>query len=87
MNKPKWLKNFIVWMFWSKDVQHGLVKVRYIGYGPEYDEWRLMNEIVELTSDESSSDEGPHADDSTREFFNTRLYLTEFVCSRNWLIG
>ena len=63
----------------ERDVQHGLVKVRYIGYGPEYDEWRLMNEIVELTSDKSSSDEGPHADDSTRDFFQYPAILDR-VC-------
>ena len=55
----------------EQDVQHGLVKVRYIEYGPEYDEWRLTNEIVELRDDECSSDD-VHADGITSETF---LYL------------
>jgi len=35
--------------------QEGLVKVRYVGYGEEYDEWRLKSEIVNLSSEEEGS--------------------------------
>ena len=36
------------------------MKVRYIGYGEDYDEWRLLEDIVELNdviNDSSSGDE------------------------------
>lgn len=35
--------------------QEGLVKVRYIGYGKEYDEWRLESEVVSLSGEEEGS--------------------------------
>lgn len=40
----------------DRDSENGRVKVRYIGYGAEYDEWRFLNDIIEL-NDSSSSDE------------------------------
>ena len=40
----------------EKDDENGRVKVRYIGYGEEYDEWKLAEDIVDL-SESSSSDE------------------------------
>ena len=39
----------------EQDIGRGLVKVRYIGYRAEYDEWRLMDDIVEL-SDETDDE-------------------------------
>ena len=33
----------------------GLVKVRYVGYGKKYDEWRLESEVVNLSDEEESS--------------------------------
>jgi len=39
--------------------QEGLVKVRYIGR--EFDEWRLEEEVVNLSEEESDSDEGDYA--------------------------
>ena len=35
--------------------QEGLVKVRYVGYGEKYDEWRLESEVVNLSGEEGSS--------------------------------
>ena len=35
--------------------QEGLVKVRYVGYGKKYDEWRLESEVVYLSDEEESS--------------------------------
>ena len=40
----------------ERDVGRGLAKVRYVGYGAEFDEWRPMDDIIEL-SDGSSSDD------------------------------
>ena len=39
----------------EQDIGRGLVKVRYVGYGAEYDEWRMMDDIVEL-SDETDDE-------------------------------
>ena len=39
----------------EKDDENGHVKVRYIGYGQEFDEWRLTEDIMEL-SESSSTD-------------------------------
>lgn len=35
--------------------QEGLVKVRYMGYGEEYDEWRLESEVVNLSGEEEGN--------------------------------
>lgn len=35
--------------------REGLVKVRYVGYGEEYDEWRLESEVVNLSGEEEGS--------------------------------
>ena len=40
----------------EKDDENGCVKVRYIGYGQEFDEWRLTEDIMELR-ESSSTDE------------------------------
>ena len=56
---------------------NGLVKVRYIGYGDEYDEWKVLEDIVEL-SDSSSSDE-----DSL--LTATTLSVASFACMKNSL--
>ena len=40
-------------------LQEGLVKVRYVGYRRELDEWKLEEEVLNL-SEESDSDEGDH---------------------------
>ena len=40
----------------EKDDANGHVKVRYMGYGEEYDEWKLLEDIIEL-SESSSTDE------------------------------
>lgn len=42
----------------DSDENSGRVKVRYIGYGEDYDEWRLLEDIIELGNDSSSGDEG-----------------------------
>ena len=49
----------------EEDLEKALVKVRYVGYGSEYDEWRSKEDIVDLHKEESdpSSDES-HNDDS-----------------------
>ena len=39
----------------EKNRQEGLVKVRYVGYGEEYDEWRLESEVVNLSGEEEGS--------------------------------
>jgi len=39
----------------GRNPQEGIVKVRYIGYGREYDEWRLEGEVVDLNEESSSS--------------------------------
>ena len=41
----------------EEDANNSLVKVRYIGYSSTYDEWRLKDEIVQLSDAESSSEE------------------------------
>ena len=33
----------------EEDANNSLVKVRYIGYSSTYDEWRLKDEIVQLS--------------------------------------
>lgn len=43
------------------DEENGSVKVSYIGYGDEYDEWRPSDDIVDLISD---ADNGEHVDES-----------------------
>ena len=45
----------------QRNPQEGLVKVRYVGYGREFDEWRLEEEVVNLSEEESDSDEGDYA--------------------------
>lgn len=40
----------------EEDLNNNLVKVRYIGYSSEYDEWRLRDEIVDLSDDSSEND-------------------------------
>jgi len=47
------------------------VKVCYIGYGAEWDEWRSLEDIVEL-SDSSSLDEATTTTPAPSE---TRFYL------------
>ena len=37
------------------DEDDAMVKVRYIGYSSDFDEWRRKDDIVELSDDESSS--------------------------------
>ena len=41
----------------EEDANNSLVKVRYIGYSSTYNEWRLKDEIVQLSDAESSSEE------------------------------
>jgi len=41
--------------------EEGLVKVRYVGYGREFDEWRVEGEVINLSEEESDSDEGGYA--------------------------
>lgn len=49
----------------EEDEANGMVKVRYIGYSREYDEWRSKEDIVELNiEDESSFDEQDGHDES-----------------------
>ena len=38
------------------DEDDAMVKVRYIGYSSDFDEWRRKDDIVELSDDESSSE-------------------------------
>ena len=40
----------------EKDDENGCVKVRYIGYGQEFDEWRLTEDIMELSESSSTDD-------------------------------
>ena len=48
-----------------EDEANGMVKVHYIGYSHEYDEWRSNEDIVELNvEDESSFDEQDSHDES-----------------------
>jgi len=47
----------------EEDKCNRLVKVSYIGYGNEYDEWRLKDEIFEIseeTSNASAEDNDSH---------------------------
>ena len=39
----------------DRNPQEGIVKVRYIGYGRDYDEWRLEEEVVDLNEESSSN--------------------------------
>ena len=49
----------------EEDEANGMVKVRYIGYSREYEEWRSKEDIVELNvEDESSFDEQDGHDES-----------------------
>ena len=38
--------------------EEGLVKVRYVGYGRELDEWRVEGEVIDLSEEDSDGDEG-----------------------------
>ena len=42
----------------EEDEANDHVKVRYIGYGSDCDEWRSRNDIVQLNDEESSSSSG-----------------------------
>jgi len=52
------------------------VKVRYVGYSADYDEWRARADIVDL------SDSDPE-DDSMVNL----LRFSDFVCCVNWQSG
>ena len=43
----------------ERDEENGSVKVRYIGYGEDFDEWRKEEDIVNLEEDDSSADGTP----------------------------
>lgn len=42
----------------EQDPQNKLVKVRYVGYGSEFDEWRLESDVVHLTEESDSDSAG-----------------------------
>ena len=46
----------------EEDKKKKLVKVRYIGYGSEFDEWRPMDDIVDLTEENDSDWEEDSSD-------------------------
>lgn len=39
----------------EEDETNDMVKVHYIGYGNEHDEWRSRSDIVQLNGEESES--------------------------------
>ena len=41
----------------ERDEENGRVKVRYIGYGRKYDEWRKTDDIIDLNEEDCNSDE------------------------------
>ena len=41
----------------ERDEENGRVKVRYIGYGRKYDEWRKTDDIIDLNEEDRNSDE------------------------------
>ena len=55
----------------EEDPLRGMVKVRYVGYGNECDEWRAMDDIVNLTEDDSNIEQ-----DGFEGFFHFDLYTT-----------
>ena len=58
------------------------VKVRYIGYGSKYDEWRRLEEIVDLEDNDEGSDEDLPLLDSKQLSPVTKFCLfEELVCS------
>ena len=46
----------------EEDESRGLVKISYIGYGSEWDEWRRREDIIEL-DDEDAGDQDDHSMD------------------------
>ena len=40
----------------DEDVENSLAKVRYVGYGSDFDEWKARDDIVELSDSESDCD-------------------------------
>ena len=38
----------------EQNQEEGLVKVRYVGYGEECDEWRVQSEILDISEGEGS---------------------------------
>ena len=66
----------------ERDIGRGLAKVRYVGYGAEFDEWRPMDDIIELSDGSSSDDQTAMA--IVVEFFSV-LHLSIFVFSKSWL--
>ena len=55
----------------EEDPSHGTVKVRYVGYRNECDEWRAMDDIVDLNEDDSNVEQ-----DSVEGSFQFDLYTT-----------
>ena len=55
----------------EEDPSRGMVKVRYVGYGNECDEWRAMDDIVDLTEDDSNVEQ-----DGVEGSFHFDLYTT-----------
>ena len=52
----------------EEDPSGEMVKVRYVGYGSEFDEWRPMGDIVDLTEENDT-------DDQTEDLFDVRGVL------------
>lgn len=48
----------------EEDKENSLVKVRYVGYSSEHDEWRASKDIVVLNETDSSGDDSDEERDS-----------------------
>jgi len=46
----------------KQNQEEGLVKVRYVGYGEECDEWRVQSEILDISEGEGSCSEQDYED-------------------------
>ena len=58
------------------------VKVRYIGYGSKYDEWRRLEEIVDLEdNDEGSAEDLPLLDSKQLSPVTKFCLFEELACS------
>lgn len=45
----------------EEDESRGLVKIDYIGYSNEWDEWRRHEDIIELKDEDQSGDKDGHS--------------------------
>ena len=69
----------------DEDVNNSLVKVRYIGYSSDFDEWRARDDIVELSDSESDSDSKQRPSGTIQRFClfeELTLRIKELLISR-----